>query len=76
MLPDRDQGGRLLAGDTDLPDVRATTDNQPEFSDRRFRGHWIRAAVQAIRAPHGDISITVAETLAKRNRASGKILTV
>ena len=71
----RDQGGRLLAGDTDLPDVRATTDNQPEFSDRRFRGHWIRAAVQAIRAPHGDISITVAETLAKRNRASGKILT-
>lgn len=71
----RDDAGRLLAGDADLPEMRVSARSQPEFEDSRFRDRWIRAAGQRVDSPRGDITITVAETLAKRNRASGKILT-
>lgn len=71
----RDNTGRLLAGDADLPDVRITARSQPEFKDSHFRDQWTRAAVQGVSSPHGDITITVAETLSKRNRTNRKILT-
>ena len=71
----RDGSGHLLAGDADLPDLRLAAQGQPEFKDTRFRGAWIRSAVQRIDSPLSEITITVAETLSKRNRASRKVLT-
>jgi two-component system, OmpR family, sensor histidine kinase TctE len=70
-----DSQGNLLAGDGDLPTVSILTPNQPQFLDSRFRDEPVRAAVHRIDSPYGNITITVAETLNKRNRASRRILT-
>ncbi len=71
----RDSMGRLLAGDADLPDVRVAVRSQPAFMDSHFRDRLTRAAVQGVTSPRGDITITVAETLSKRDSANRKILT-
>lgn len=71
----RDEDGRLLAGDHDLPVGQAPDDGQMRFVDSRFRDGWTRAVVHRVDAAAGPITITVAETLSKRNRASRKILT-
>lgn len=71
----RDGDGRLLAGDRDLVAGEAAADGQMLFIDSRFRDGWTRAVVHRVDAATGPITITVAETLSKRNRASRKILT-
>jgi two-component system sensor histidine kinase TctE len=70
-----DSRGRLLAGDGDLPTDATPAATDPHFLDSQFRENPIRAAVHRIDSPYGNITITVAETLNKRNRASRRILT-
>jgi len=71
----RDTTGHLLVGDAGLPEMLVSTGSQPEFRDSRFRDRPTRTAVQRVASQRGDITITVAETLSKRNRASRRILT-
>lgn len=71
----RDREERLLAGDADLPARRIDTLNQPQFYDLDVRGSSTRAAAHRIETPRGGITITVAETVTKRNRASRRIMT-
>lgn len=71
----RDSTGQLLAGDTDLPDLPAAAHNQAEFRDNDFRGEPTRTVLYKVRSPRGDLTITVAETIVKRNSASRRILT-
>jgi two-component system sensor histidine kinase TctE len=71
----RDSAGQLLAGDADLPDFPVAAHKQAEFKDSAFRGEPTRVVFYKIRSPHGDLTITVAETIVKRNGASRTILT-
>lgn len=70
----RDRHGTLLAGDADLPSVDAVGAPHPAFADRDFRGTATRAIGYRLHSPHGEVLITVAETLSKRRTASAKIL--
>lgn len=70
----RDGNGHLLAGDSDLPFPAVRPLDQPQFHDLQFRGGWTRAAVHQVDSASGTITIAVAETLTKRNRASRRIL--
>lgn len=71
----RDLQGRLLAGDRELPPVKIDTLDQPQFFDIEVRGLLARAAGHRTSTSNGDITITVAETVTKRNRASRRIMT-
>ncbi|MGE5489868.1 MAG: sensor histidine kinase [Actinomycetota bacterium] len=71
----RDREGRLLAGDEELPAGRRPAGKQFLFDDSRFKGENIRSASHRIESPGGEVLITVAETTAKRDRASRHILT-
>lgn len=71
----RDSQGHLLAGDDDLPYTPALAAAPPNFLDGHFRDKPVRAAYYHIDSPYGNITITVAETLNKRNHASRRILT-
>lgn len=67
-------GGRCLAGDTDLlPDTVSPARN-PALTDAEFRGKKIRKASYLIDTAAGPVTITVAETTSKRERAGSKIL--
>jgi two-component system, OmpR family, sensor histidine kinase TctE len=70
-----DRQGRLLAGDGDLHADAGPGVGDPHFLDSQLRGKPIRVAVHRIDSPYGSITITVAETLNKRNQASRRILT-
>lgn len=71
----RDREGKLLAGDEELPSGRHPAGKQFLFDDSRFKGENIRSAAHRIETPGGEVLITVAETTAKRDRASRHILT-
>ncbi|HZX31055.1 MAG TPA: sensor histidine kinase [Rhodocyclaceae bacterium] len=71
----RDREGKLLAGDVELPAGRHPAGKQFLFDDSRFKGENIRSAAHRIETPGGEVLITVAETTAKRDRASRHILT-
>ncbi|MCM8595242.1 sensor histidine kinase [Accumulibacter sp.] len=71
----RDDEGRLLAGDADLPDRRPADAGPPQFIDTVFRESPVRAAVYRRDSANGSVTITLAETLAKRTTARRRILT-
>ncbi|MEK8030350.1 sensor histidine kinase N-terminal domain-containing protein [Ideonella sp. DXS29W] len=71
----RDAAGRLLAGDAELPALPAGEAGRPRFHDGQFSGETVRYAVLRTDAGHGaTVTISVAETLGKRQRASRRIL--
>ena len=71
----RDSADHLLAGDADLPGAPGARGGEPRFADAVFRNMATRTAALRIDSPRGEIRITVAETVSKRNRASRRILT-
>jgi len=70
----RDRYGALLAGDADLPVIARINAPYPVFEDRTFRDMATRAIAYRVQTSHGEVLITVAETLAKRQAASHRIL--
>lgn len=67
-------GEQLLAGDADLrPELVARGEN-PALSDGEFRGQKIRKATYRLETAGGPVTVTVAETTHKRERAGSKIL--
>lgn len=71
----RGSDGRLLAGDRELPAAPHSAGTPPEFADIRFKDEAMREALHRVRAHGEEIVIAVAETTAKRDRASRHILT-
>jgi len=70
-----DKQGRLLAGDGDLPTNIGLAAAQPYFLDSLYHDKPVRAVIHRIDSPYGNITVTVAETLNKRNHASRRIMT-
>ncbi len=70
----RDRAGRLLAGDAGLDLPAPGRDGQPRFHDGRYAGAPVRIAVLAAGPPQAEVTIAVAETVHKRERASRRIL--
>lgn len=70
----RDRNGALLAGDADLPVIGRAFAPLPTFEDRPFRGAATRSVGYRMNTKHGEVLITVAETLSKRQTASRRIL--
>lgn len=68
--PDR----QLLAGDSDLQPDPPVHGRNPSLSDAQFRGKKIRKASYRIETAAGPVTVTVAETTRKRERAGSKIL--
>ena len=66
--------GGLISGDSDLP-VGGLDQSMPEYRDVVYRGHPIRIAGYATLIDGAAVTIAVAETLHKRERASKHILT-
>lgn len=71
----RDSAGRLLVGDADLPTVEVARNSRPQFANLRYRDLATRTAVHRIDSRQGDLTITVAQTVSKRQNASQRILT-
>lgn len=67
-------GGQLLAGDADLMPEPTPNRQNPSVTDANLRGHKIRKATYRLTTGAGEITITVAETTRKRERAGSKIL--
>ena len=67
-------GDVLLAGDADLRAAPALAGHNPRLVDAEFRGRKIRKASYRMLSAGGEVTITVAETTRKRERAGSKIL--
>ncbi|MFO1340795.1 MAG: sensor histidine kinase [Burkholderiaceae bacterium] len=70
----RDHAGRLLAGDEGLPALPPGLDGRPRFHDSQFAGAAVRYAALRTGPKQGQVTIAVAETTGKRQRASRRIL--
>lgn len=64
----------LLAGDADLHPDPVIEGKNPALSDGKFRGKKIRKASYRLETAGGQVTVTVAETTHKRERAGSKIL--
>lgn len=67
--------GRLLAGDKDLPLHPVRAFGSPRFANDEYQGQAIRLATLKTQAGKGQVMVTVAETMKKRDAASRAILT-
>ncbi len=65
--------GRVIAGDADLPSLRARSAFAAR-GDARYRGEPIRLVGHAAHTSAGAVTVTVGETLHKRDRARAAIL--
>ena len=65
---------QLLAGDADLLPDPIVRGKNPVLSDGEFRGKKIRKASYRLDTAGGQVTVTVAETTRKRERAGSKIL--
>jgi len=65
---------QLLAGDADLLPDLAVKGKNPVLSDGEFRGKKLRKATYRLETAGGLVTVTVAETTHKRERAGSKIL--
>jgi len=65
---------QLLAGDADLHPEPATRGKNPTLSDSEFRGKKVRKATYRLETAGGLVTVTVAETTHKREKAGSKIL--
>jgi two-component system sensor histidine kinase TctE len=66
-------GGRYLAGDPDLPRT-ASPGPLPAYFNATFRGEAVRVASLTFGDGAGAVTVSVAETLAERNRATLRLL--
>lgn len=66
--------GRLLAGDADLKSDAVAASRVPLITDAKLRGRRIRKASYRMETERGPITVVVAETTRKRERAGSKIL--
>jgi two-component system, OmpR family, sensor histidine kinase TctE len=66
--------GEFVAGDLGLPVADASSEN-PTFRDAVFRNHAIRAATYRMRTDSSIATVTVGETLHKRENGTRRILT-
>lgn len=67
-------GEQLLAGDADLRPELVPRGKNPALSDGEFRGQKIRKATYRLQTAGGPVTVTIAETTHKRERAGSKIL--
>ena len=65
-------GGRILAGEPDLPVGPVRAEN-PRFFDARFRGEAVRVVTYSLTDPQ-PLTVSVAETTAERDRATLRLL--
>lgn len=74
----RDDRGRLLAGDEDLPATETLpatgADKEIYFTNSHVRGKPVRVAIHQMVSSHGSLTIAVAETVKKREMSSRRIL--
>ncbi|AYH43882.1 sensor histidine kinase [Azoarcus sp. DN11] len=66
--------GQLLAGDADLKPDALSASLVPLFTNARLRGHRIRKVSYRLETERGVVTVVVAETTRKRERAGSKIL--
>lgn len=71
----RDNSGRILAGDEDVPEFPTPKNNEVSFIDGIHRGEAVRVALHKIVLPASELLITVMETTEKRKESRGRILT-
>jgi two-component system sensor histidine kinase TctE len=70
----RDEQGRLIAGDSDLPPPSSAPPGVVRYGDRDFRAQRVRDAVLWTTVPGMKVSIRVAETTRRRNASRDRIL--
>jgi two-component system, OmpR family, sensor histidine kinase TctE len=66
--------GEFVAGDSGLP-LAPTTRSNPAFRDAQFNGTLIRVCSYQLNVAVGAVTVSVAETLHKRNSATQQMLT-
>lgn len=71
----RDASGKVLAGDSDLPQFALPTDNQVVFKDGTHHGDPVRIALHRQSLAGGNILIVAMETTERREQSSQRILT-
>ena len=71
----RDGAGKILAGDSDLPELAASDSEQVRFADGTYKGKAVRMAAHRLKLTAGNIQIVVVETREKRKLSSQRILT-
>lgn len=71
----RDNAGKILAGDHDIPNFTMPINDEVRFVDGTHQGKAVRIALHRIETPAAEIFITVVETTAKREKSRQKILT-
>ncbi len=71
----RDNSGRILAGDEDVPEFPTPQNSKVSFIDGIHRGEAVRVALHSIVLPTSELLITVMETTEKRKESRGRILT-
>lgn len=74
FLAVRGPDGLLLAGDADLQPGPAMPGHRPALSNATLRGEKVRKASYRLETPSGPVTVVVAETTRKRERAGSKIL--
>lgn len=74
FLSIRGPAGELLIGDADLNPGSALAGHNPVLDDSELRGHKVRRASYRLTTAVGQVTVTVAETTRKRERAGSKIL--
>jgi two-component system sensor histidine kinase TctE len=65
--------GAYVTGDSDLPPLKVGAEN-PRFGNGHFRGEPIRLVGYRATTAAGSVNITVAETVHKRDRVRGELL--
>jgi two-component system, OmpR family, sensor histidine kinase TctE len=67
--------GRLLAGDKSLPTFPTGVPGHPVFANDKYLGKPVRMALLRAHTGSDQVTVTVAETMKKRDAASRKMLT-
>src|SRR5690349_20651506 len=66
--------GSFAAGDAELPAVRSTAEQNPQFVDAQYRGEPVRMVIYRMATPDGEATVEVAETTRKREQLGHMIL--
>ena len=71
----RDSTGKLIAGDGGLPFIRVGDSASIHYLDGNYQGQAMRMVTRKLAAADGDVTVTMAATTVKRERARRQILT-
>jgi two-component system sensor histidine kinase TctE len=66
--------GSFAAGDSELPAVRASVGQNPQFVDAQYRGEPVRMVIYRMTTPDGEATVEVAETMRKREQLAHNIM--